>query len=212
MRITRATIAGIVGGLLMLGVVAGFAIGLPKAVGDESESSAPLPTLPDRLGDQVVAISAVTSGEMKLSDAQLARVHTVAARQDADGARKLADLYGGDAVVRSYLDFGHPDVAAQSLPNIAVSVVRTQAGLVFPNGPLAANLDGTHYNLSKVDGFQCAGSYRDPQPATQMSQATGVQYGTSECRTEHNGFTYDVYDSGTSVKDTAAYLKTVIAG
>ncbi|MCL2613571.1 MAG: hypothetical protein FWD95_10130 [Nocardioidaceae bacterium] len=209
MRNTRGTIIGLVAGVVLLAVVVGFAVGLPKADGES------MPSLPDQLAAKVVAVSALTPQLAGATSAQqVTAVHQFAAQaeqSDAKGSKRLTHLYG-DAKVRTYVDMAHLDRVTQGLPNeVAVSVVKTDPGLVFPSGPVAVDLDTTHYAMKKIDGFQCAGTYADAQQATATSQATGEQYGTSECRGEQNGYTVDVYASGTSLNEAAGYLKTILA-
>ena len=211
MRITRATIAGIVVGVLLLAVLAGYAIGLPKVEGA-------LPSLPDRLDAKFVAISAASPTELGSTGAQddalLQQVTGKAKDGDKKAADHLSDLYG-DAVVRSYIDVsqlstGQPLQSAP--PQLSVAVVKGEAGLVMFSGPLQNDQDGQHYHLEKVDGYQCADIYTDPQPATQTTPASGTRHLETECRGSANGLAYDVFASGLYAKTTAGYLHRVIAG
>jgi hypothetical protein len=212
MRITRATIVGIVAGLLVLGAFAGFAIGLPKVVKTD------LPALPDRLDSKFVAISAATPADLGSTSAQgAAQAQQVAANAktgDATAGANLTSLYG-DAEVRSYLDVsvlstGHQ---LQSAPaQLSITVAPGEAGLVIPSGPFAIDQNGQHYKLEKVNGFQCASVYGDPQAATATTAATGTTYLQADCRGAADGLAYDIFATGISVDDVASYLQRVIAG
>lgn len=215
MRITRATIAGIIGGILLLAVLSGYAIGLPKAEGG-------LPSLPDRLDSRFVAISAASPDEIAksygASAAQAAQITAVAGKisdnaktGDDKNTDDLTKLYG-DATVRSYIDSDGPASGSSRTAQLAVTVVKGESGLVIPNGPFQFTQDGQHYVLQSVDGYQCAVLYTDPQAATATTPATGTTYLQSECRGDANGMAYDVFGSGLSAQDVAGYLHRVITG
>ncbi|HWU21076.1 MAG TPA: hypothetical protein VN088_06105 [Nocardioides sp.] len=212
MRITRATIVGIIAGVLVLGGLVGFAVGLPKAEG--------LPKLPDTLGAQVFGLSTLTSEEVSgalgaqaTQGADFDKLRTTTLASDKKAEQQLTDLYG-DARYRTYLDLGHQDrLQAGSGPiSIGVTVVATEPGLVFPQGPAAIDRGAGHYSLREIDGYQCAGTYQDAQPATSTTPASPELYGTSECRGERDGYTYDVYATMTSMDEAAAYLTAAMAG
>lgn len=209
MRITRATIVGIVGGFVILALFAGFAIGLPKATGG-------LPDLPDRLGSSYVAISAATADELgATAPADVQSVATLvdnAAQQDKDASDHLSALYG-EASVRSYLDSSgiQQAQAGGRLGQLAVTVVKTSPGLVIPSGPLQVDMQGQHYEMKKIDDYVCAITYADGQPATSSTTATGTTYLQTECRAPKGEFTYDVFGSNVSPDDVAAFLKSLTA-
>lgn len=212
MRITRATIVGIIVGVLLLGGLVGFAVGLPK--------TEELPKLPDTLGAQVFGMSTITAEEVSsalgpqaAAGADFDKLRSTTATRDAQTSQQLSDLYG-DATYRTYIDLGHQDrlSAGSGYISIGVTVVKTQPGLVFPQGPAAIDNGAAHYAMRQIDGYQCAGTYQDAQPASATSAASPELYGTSECRTERGGYTYDVYGSSTSMDEAAAYLTAAIAG
>lgn len=212
MRITRATIVGIIAGILVLGGLVGFAVGLPKAEA--------LPKLPDTLGAEVFGLSTLTSEEVSgalgaqaVQGTDFDQLRATTVTSDKKTEQQLTDLYG-DARYRTYIDLGHQDrLQPGSGPiSIGVSVVATEPGLVFPQGPTAIDNGAGHYAMREIDGYQCAGVYQDAQMATSTSAASPEMFGTSECRTEHEGYTYDVYASSTSMDEAAAYLTAAING
>ncbi|GAB3856567.1 hypothetical protein GCM10028801_13750 [Nocardioides maradonensis] len=212
MRITRATIVGIIVGVLVLGGLVGFAVGLPK--------TQELPKLPDTLGAQVFGMSTLTSEEVSgvlgaqaAAGADFDKLRTTTATRDKQTSQQLTSLYG-DATYRTYIDLGHQDRLSQGsgFISIGVTVVQADAGLVFPQGPAAIDNGAAHYAMREINGYQCAGTYQDAQPAGSGSAASPELYGTSECRTQHDGYTYDVYATSTSMDEAAAYLTAAIAG
>jgi hypothetical protein len=210
MRITRATIAGIVGGLVLLALFAGFAVGLPKVTGG-------LPDLPDRLDNGYVAISAATADELGVTsatDAQsLSALVANAKKQDQHAADELSELYG-DATVRTYLDVSAIPAARQGGPTpgqLAVTVVKAAPGLVIPSGPVQVDMQGQHYQLKKIDGFDCAVTYADAQPASQTSAAQPTTYLQTDCRAPKGELTYDVFGSNIAPDDVVALLKSLTA-
>ncbi|WP_460850926.1 hypothetical protein [Nocardioides montaniterrae] len=208
MRNSRATIVGIVGGLVLLAALAGVAIGLPKITGQ-------LPHLPNKLDDRFVAISAATPEELGATSAQelpqVAQFVARAKQRDDENTDHLSDLYG-EATVRSYLDVSalKQQSTGQLPPQVGVTVVKSAPGLVIPSGPFQVDQDGQHYALKQVDGYQCASTYADPQPATPTTAATSTQYLQTECRTDKGEYTYDVFGSNISPDDVAALLKSLV--
>lgn len=220
MRNSRATVVGIVVGILALAVVVGYSVGLPKAVGgDDGQSSPSLPTLPDRLDASFVAMSAVTPGDFSFTASQnkaVAKgVGRASAQQDANASKKLSDLYGTPAVVRYYArpkDVLTALRTGQAIESVAVTVIATPPGLVLPSGPVTA--DGAtlgHYDLTKVHGHQCATVFQGAQPKTPVSPATPASYKLSECRGTSGGLTYDVFGTGVSLDQVAGYLDDLLA-
>ena len=210
MRITRATIVGIVGGFVVLALFAGFAIGLPKVTGK-------LPELPDKLPPGFVAISAATAGDFGVTSAAdtqgVAQLVENAKLRDKESSDHLSELYG-DASVRTYVDpaaFAQARQTGTGVANFTVTVVNTAPGLVIPSGPMQVEVSGQHYETKKIGDAQCAATFTDAQPATQTTPATGTTYLQTECRESKGDFTYDVYGSNVSTDDVTAILKSLVA-
>ncbi|MDQ6524669.1 hypothetical protein RB608_13705 [Nocardioides sp. LHD-245] len=220
MPIARSTVVGATTGVLLLAGAVGFGVGLPKVVDDPAAASAAdLPTLPDRLDDRMVALSAVTADDAGLTDpADLEAIKQVsdrAATGDTEASSDLSAIYGA-ARVRAYVDaqvMGQAD--AQAAPaQIAVTISAGGAGLVIPSGPFKIDQQGgSHYELRSIDGHRCAVAWQESADPT-----TGVPTGgevpaasyQAECRAERDGLSYDVYATGLAPEEVASYVDRVL--
>lgn len=218
MPFERSTVAGLAAGVLLLAGVVGFGVGLPEVVDSDSGSAVELPKLPDELGDDVKALSAVTPQDAKAQTEQDAAdiedFTQQVAKSDAKSASHLASLYD-DATVRSYVSLASMDTqTSDGLKTLGVSVVPGAAGLVIPRGPFEIEGQGAHYKLEKIDGHQCAVSWSE-----QVDPSTGqpVQGGDAtasyqvECRTDRDGLTYSVFGNGFDGEQIAGFLDQVLA-
>lgn len=219
MPIQRSTVAGAVSGVLLLAGAVGFGVGLPELTGDEQASTAELPTLPDRLDDDVVALSAVTPEQAKAQTEQdVADIEAFAEQveaSDADAADHLTELYD-DATVRSYISLASMDPQqSQSLRTLGVTVVPGEAGLVIPRGPFEIEGQGTHYKLQTVDGHRCAVSWSEQVDPTTGAPVEGGGVNAAsyqvECRAERDGLAYSVFSNGFDEKTVAGYLDRVLS-
>lgn len=214
MRNLRATIIGIVVGLLLLGAVAGYAVGLPKV---EDDATPTMPNLPDRLDSTYVAVSSVTADDFSYTaeqNAQIAKgLAAQATKQNDAAAKQLADLYGA-AEVAFYAD---PKSLLASIQqgqqptSVAVTVVPGAPGLVIPSGPFSFDQQLGHYQLTEVDGHQCAAVFTDGQTQTGAPQAGAETYQLAECRAAVGDLTYDVFGTGVPVDKVAGYLDDLVA-
>ncbi|GAA1509923.1 hypothetical protein [Nocardioides humi] len=220
MPIARSTVVGATTGVLLLAGAVGFGVGLPKVVDDAAAvSSADLPTLPDRLDDRMIALSAVTAEDAGLTDqADLEAVQQVADRAadgDTEASSNLATIYGA-AQVRAYVDakvMGQSD--AQSAPaQLAVTVTPGGAGLVIPSGPFAIDQQGgSHYELREIGGHRCAVAWQesvDPTTGLPTGEEVPAANYQAECRAESDGLSYDVYATGLAPDEVASYVDRVL--
>lgn len=217
MPIARSTLAGVTSGVLLLAGAVGFGVGLPEVV-DNPGATAQLPTLPDRLDDRFIALSAVTpeDGQADTPDAvaQMEAFASEAAASEREAAERLGAMYD-DAIVRSYLDIPATlDATAQVRPaQLAVTVVPGEAGLVIPSGPFQIDQQGTHYELKNIDGYRCSVIWAEAvDPTTGVAtgeEPTGANYQV-ECRAERDGLTYDAYSTGLTPDETVQYLELVL--
>jgi hypothetical protein len=219
MPIARSSLTGAAAGVVLLAGVVGFGVGLPEVVGGpDASASADLPTLPDRLDDRFVALSAVTpelGGAQTAEEiSQMEAFADQAAKSEADANERLRDLYG-DVTLRSYLDVPATTAAEpQGRPaQFAVTVVEGDAGLVIPSGPFQIDQQGTHYELKEMAGHTCSVIWSDPiDPTTGVptgAEPTGASYQV-ECRAERDGLTYDLYSSGLTPDEATHYLDLVL--
>lgn len=110
-RSRTSTVVGILVGLVLLGLVAAFAIGLPKAAGDEA-ADVEL-TLPDTLpGGYAAADDADSFADGELAD-QAEAIAKQEAASTAYGNKVLPDVLGAPAATRSYVVDGSTAVFVQ---------------------------------------------------------------------------------------------------
>lgn len=217
MPIARSTLAGVATGVVVLAGAVGFGVGLPELV-DDAAASPELPSLPDRLDERFVALSALTPeiAKMQTPDeiTQMEAFAEQAGKSEAETTERLGDIYG-DAVVRSYLDVPATTAAQQQgrPAQFAVTITPGDPGLVMPSGPFQIDQQGTHYELKELDGYRCSVIWSEPiDPATGVptgAEPTGANYQV-ECRTERDGITYDLYSSGLTPDEATSYLDLVL--
>ncbi|WP_435770042.1 hypothetical protein [Nocardioides sp. SYSU DS0651] len=219
MPIDRSTAAGLTAGVVLLAGFVGFAVGLPEVAGDSGQATADIPELPDRLGDDVVALSAVTPEEADAQgEEEAAEIEQFTERvqaSDREAAKHLASLYD-DAAVRSYVSLDSmTDPQSQGVQSLGVTVVPGEAGLVIPRGPFQIDSQGTHYELRDVDGYRCGISFNDQvDPTTGMPAEGGEANPASyqvECRAERDGLAYSVFANGFDEQQVAGFLDSVLA-
>ena len=220
MPISRSTVTGLGAGVVLLAGFVGFAVGLPEVVGEGSETaSAELPELPDKLSDDVVALSAVTPEDADAQNEQdaadIERFTQQVEGSDREAAEHLTSLYD-DATVRSYVSLDSmTDPQSQGLQTLGVTVVPGDAGLVIPRGPFEINSQGAHYELREVDGYRCGVSFSDQtDPTTGMpvegAEANAASYQV-ECRAERDGLAYSIFGNGFDEKQIAGFLDSLLA-
>lgn len=218
MPIARSTQTGIASGVVLLAVAAGFGIGLPKAIEDPGAAVA-VPALPDRIGDNFVAYSAITYDDAQATEqAQQDAVDEMVATYGDLETTAAANLGGqyGDAAVRSYADLSQVSAANPQPAIMAVTVVPGEPGLVLPQGPIGTDdSEGVlqHYELREVGGHHCALQWTDPYDPT-TGAPTGEPAAASayqvQCRTSEKGLTFDIVTSGVLPEDAAALLDQVV--
>ena len=121
-----STWVGIALGLVILGLVAAFAIALPKAHGEEQEESPELSlSLPDELPGGYLASDDAKSfeGGQLASQAEAIAKQESAAREHGDEV--LPDVLGNPAVTRTYV--------AEGTQAVFVQVFQSQGGAFAPN-------------------------------------------------------------------------------
>ncbi|KRB80240.1 hypothetical protein ASE01_01745 [Nocardioides sp. Root190] len=219
MPIARSSLTGAAAGVVLLAGAVGFGVGLPEIVEDsDASASADLPTLPDKLDDRFVALSAVTPelGGAKTAEeiSQMEAFADQATKSEAEATERLRGLYG-DVALRSYLDVPATTATDQQTrpAQFAVTVVAGDAGLVIPSGPFQIDQQGTHYELKEIGGHNCSLIWSDPvDPTTGAptgAEPTGASYQV-ECRAERDGLTYDLYSSGLTPDEATYYLDLVL--
>jgi hypothetical protein len=189
---STSTWVGIVLGLVLLGLVAAFAIALPKASGEESHAVSEEPlSLPDTLPGGYAAADDPAAFDGTDLEAQAKEI----AKQQAEAAtytnKVLPDVLGHPATARTY-------VANGSTP-VYVQVFRAEGGALAPQSmlaPHAADDGGT--TMAKVGEGVCILIYGQPQ-----SGGSGDPLAT-QCQVTRDGVTVQVQASGLEAKDLVA--------
>ncbi|MCB0895144.1 MAG: hypothetical protein H6529_15510 [Nocardioides sp.] len=185
-RSRTSTVVGILVGLVLLGLVAAFAIGLPKAAGDDAtEAAADVElSLPDTLPGGYAAADDAAS----FADGDLAQQAEAIAQQQAAstkyGNQVLPDVLGTPAVTRSYVVDGTTAVFVQ--------VFQSDGGAFAPGSltdPETTNGAGGTTMEAVGDGA-CILTYGQ---STDGSAGTPSQ---SECQVSQDGLTVQIQSSG----------------
>ncbi len=196
------TWVGILLGLLILGAMAAFAIGLPKAHGDEaSEQSVEKLdlSLPDKLPGGYVASddpAAFAGGELADQADEIVKQEQ-AAREHGD--QVLPDVLGTSAVTRTYVANGTEAVFVQAF--------QSTGGAFAPNSlPDPASTGGqASTELTKVGDGACILSYGQAQAE---GQAPPVAF--SQCQVTHDQVTVQIGSSAVAAKDLVAVADDLI--
>lgn len=174
-----STVVGIVLGLLILGAMAAFAIGLPKAHGEEQDDARVL-ELPDTLPGGYVA----SDDPAAFDEGELAEQ----ADEIADGERESRDLgndvlpevLGTSAATRTYVVDG-------SQP-LFVQVFESEGGAFAPPSlPVPAEDGSVSTEMTTVGDGACILTYG--QPTGDGSEPEPV---SSRCQVTHDGLTVQV--------------------
>lgn len=166
-----STWVGILLGLVILGLMAAFAIGLPKAHGEDDGGALDL-TLPDSLPGGYIASDnpeAFAGGQLE------AQADTIVKQEKANAAygnRVLPDVLGRSAVTRTYV--------ADGTQAIFVQAFQSEGGAFAPNSlpdPDAAGGQPATELVNVGDGvciitYGQAASGQSPEPAFNQCQVT----------------------------------------
>ncbi|KQW46956.1 hypothetical protein ASC77_17345 [Nocardioides sp. Root1257] len=179
-------------GLLLLGLVAAFAIGLPKAQGDEAaaEPEALELALPDTLPGGYVA----SDDPAAFADGQLAdQAEDIAKQEQANadyGNGVLPDALGTSAATRTYV--------ANGTEAVFVQVFQSEGGAFAPNNiPDPANSGGqAATEMAKVGDGACILTYGQAQAA---GQAAPVAF--SQCQVSQGEVTVQIGSSAIAAED-----------
>jgi hypothetical protein len=188
----RPPLVGILLGLLFLGLMAAFAIGLPKAQGDEA---APEPaeltlTLPDTLPGGYVA----SDDPAAFADGELADQADEIAKQEqanADyGNGVLPDALGTSAATRTYV--------AEGTQAVFVQVFQSEGGAFAPNSiPDPANTGGqAATEMTAVGDGACILTYGQAQAA---GQAAPIAF--SQCQVSQGEVTVQIGSAAVAAED-----------
>lgn len=202
----RAQVIGGLLGVVALGGLVAFGVGLPQAVGDskESDDTPSAITLPDGIdagGFVADSIPDTTRTDGQDPVALAKQVSDI----EASASEGLTELYGVPAAARGYHTIG-----AQK--QISITAVALKPGLFAPNGlPIDGSLFGLtrlQYELSRVDGAVCEVDWETPVKAGQpidpnvLPQSVRCQLGVGER-------TYEGFAIGMTADEVVTTLKAV---
>ncbi|WP_028643392.1 hypothetical protein [Nocardioides sp. URHA0020] len=188
-----STWVGILLGLVVLGLMAAFAIGLPKANGGEASETAVQEldlTLPDKLPGGYVASddpAAFEGGQLAAQAADIVKQEKAAL---VYGNKVLPDVLGTAATTRTYVANGTEAVFVQAF--------QSTGGAFAPNSiPDPASTGGqAGTELVKVGAGACILSYGQAQ-----AQGQPAPVAFSQCQVTHGGATVQVGSSAVAAKD-----------
>ncbi|MEZ0577856.1 hypothetical protein [Nocardioides sp. MH1] len=196
----RSTLAGAATGVLLLGGVFGFAVGLPEWTGDEasadtSQDEADTTPVADLLPDQLLngGLVPIASIDPQFKD--------LAAQVAKYGSDKLTDAFGTDVAVGIYAT---PNMQAQ----VAVTVYDGESGLFLQDGPpvppeMSANSQ-TESDVQKVGDSVCIGQWQTQAKAKDQPPFQ------AQCQRVVDGRTINVYAApGISLEQAAQIIDDV---
>lgn len=188
-----STWAGIAIGVLLLGLVAAFAIGLPKAEGGDGGAAAAGPSLPDTLPDTLPGGYAAADEATSFAGGDLAQQADQIAQQQAEstayGNRVLPDVLGVPAVTRSYVHGGKDAVFVQ--------VFRSEGHAFSPNSftdPGTTSGSGG-ITMDKVGDGVCILTYGQSQDGSAGDPVS------SQCQVTRGGLTVQIESNGVPADD-----------
>jgi hypothetical protein len=191
---------GVVLGLVLLGAVAAFAIGLPKAT-DEKASEADGIELPDQLPHGLMAEDVLDrEGGAKAQE----YADRVAAIQDS-AVKGLEDIYGDPAAVRGYAS---DDGTVQA----TVTVLDQAPGLFDPHGPPIEpellQLERSIYELRRVGDAVCDLYWQQVVP---LGQPVGdADPSAIQCQLGDGDRTLEIFGSGLSSEAAVEILESLV--
>lgn len=187
---STSTWVGIVLGIVILGLMAAFAIGLPKAHGEEEGASAKVDlTLPDQLPGGYLAADDPASFKGGQLEAQAKDIADQQAAARAYGDKVLPQVLGTSAVTRTYVANGTDAVFVQAF--------QSTGGAFAPNSLPDPQTTGgqTTTDMKKVGDGACILSY---------SQAGAQAPAFSQCQVTRGDVTVQVGSGAVAAKDLVA--------
>lgn len=191
---------GVLLGLVLLGAVAAFAIGLPQATEDTTAEADPV-ELPDELPHGLVAEDRLEGGAPEEEYAD-----RVAAIQDSavDG---LEEIYDAPAAVRGY-------ASADRSVQVTVTVLDRAPGLFDPHGPpidpKLLELERSVYDLRPVGDAVCA--LRWQQTVAEGQPVDDADPSSVQCQLGDGDRTLELFGSGLSAEAAVEILESLVSG
>ena len=203
MPLKRSSVVGTISGVVVLGGVVAFAVGLPKAAGDDASAAptdrpAVADVLPETLrGNRLVRVATVNQ--------------QVGEEIEKYGADTLSQVFGADTAVARYIS---PDGQVQ----FSITVSDAGGGLFLQSGPptprQVTEAQGFVQRTRQVDGVPCSELFASqPQagggPAPDPTKGAPVQV---QCQTDVDGRAFNGYGvGGISAEQTVQALDEAVA-
>lgn len=191
--VNRSALVGVLLGVLLLGGLVGFAVGLPKWIDAEPERTPAVDLLPPNLED----------GDLN----PIGEVIPEAAEQNAELETEIADrqreVLGADYAFRYY--------ASAELERIAaVTIADLEPGLFQPGGPPAELAEGQnpagHLQQLEFGDVLCYAQWGNVEQIEASQRPSSVQ-----CQRSEDGRTFELFIAGVTADDAAATLNAVVA-
>lgn len=211
---SRSRLVGLALGALLLAVVVGLAVVLPRLEGAEGSSAVPATAS----STARVGLPDTVEGYTTIEQAQPDAAADVRDRLDS-AAAQLEDTYGVPVTVGLYTT-DQPAAGAQGAPappqvSLVVTALAVPVGLFLPTGPVPdaslLSLERNANELTRVGDTLCNVSYGQPIPSGQAVDDTALPAGV-QCQLNADGFTFQVDGTGLDVKDTATALEEIASG
>lgn len=198
---SRTALLGAVLGLVCLGLLVAFALGLPESSSDsEDVSSAPI-TLPGSLPGEWTAVD-VVSPDGEADDAEQFAKDQQEAVGYVNGV--LGEVYDAPTAFRAYANDSRTAF-------VTLTAFDAPGGAFAPNGftdPERAKLARPQLELVRVDDTVCQVNW-DPIPEGEEVPADDVPLGTS-CQVSDAGRTFQMGTQGMSVQNTVDLLAQAV--
>lgn len=195
----RTALLGLVAGLVLLALVGGFAIGLPKVEGDESTgaTASSVPALPDTLSNGLRAVELVAAEEAKGSGDTATQAQDFLSRQKAisgSAVEALEKQYDAPVALRAYQGEN-----AQAQTQLTITVIGAPAGPFLPQGPVpdpkSYGVERGAYSLVDIGDGRCSLAWSQPVPQGQQVDPAEVP-SSVYCQVGAGGRTYLAIGNG----------------
>lgn len=194
-------LVGILVGLVLLGLMVAFTIGLPEATGDDEAEAAVVLSLPDTLPGGYAAADLATSFE----EGELAEQADAIAQQQEDstayGNEVLPDVLDTAAVTRSYVVNGTQAVFVQVFD--AEGGAFSPSSLTDPEGTDGAG----GITMRNVGDGVCILSVGQAQPGQSAADVST----SSECQVSRDGLTVQLSADEVSAEDLVDLADEILA-
>ncbi|UMG93833.1 hypothetical protein [Nocardioides sp. TF02-7] len=195
----RSSIIGAAAGVVLLGGIVGFAVGLPEVVGEGSDVAAAT----DRRPVAELLPEDLLDGELQRIGAISPQFTEMADQVESYGADRLSEAFGGDVAVARYATSGLDT-------EVSITVYDGESTFFLPTGPpippeLSAQ-QGLVNDVQQVGDAVCTGQWQ-----AQAYQQGGAPF-QNQCQRVVDGRTFNAHaGGGYTLEQTAEALADVVA-